>query len=583
MATTPLLVGALTLSACVGSIDPNDDQGTGGSHLPNANDPRGNGSGYPSGGSSGNSAIPSGSGAPITGTIPSAPGPSSMFVRLSHLQWENSVRDLLRLPKESGLSQGFLAEPLRSTFDNSGGTLEITSQLWANYHRAADQLAKDVAKNAAHLALLLPTGAPTDLEGRARAFIRNFGKRAYRRPLSDAEIEQHLTLFKQGPTLVASGDPFVDGIELVLAAMLQSPHFLHRTEIGAGTASNGKVLLTDHEIAARLSYALTNSMPDDALLAAADEKRAHTTEAVLDHAKRLLESPAGKAAMRDLHDQLLRDVDPTDLLRDPTGNPAFKPGMGQDMKKESQLFVEDVVFTRGAGLKELLTAPHSFVNDRLAALYGVSVPAGGGFAKVALNPTERAGLYTQLGFLARTSNDKSPQPILRGVHINRHVLCVGVPPPPPTVDTMVSHETMGPATNRQVYEQLTSPIQCQGCHAGLINPIGFAFENFDNLGRFQRQEGTLPINAAASYTFTEGKRDFDGAAALMRAIADGQQAHDCYARQLFAYLYARDVKDGAPGDQALLAEIARRSRLDASVKSLVLDLVATDAFIHRLP
>jgi hypothetical protein len=583
------IVLAIAVPACVGTIDSNTDEGTTGGGVGNqpivgGGPPGGYGAGANPAGGGGNGSQPGGgNGGPSTGIISSSPGPSSQFIRLSHLQWENTVRDLLRLPKDSGLSHGFLSEPLRTTFNNSGGAFEVSSQLWENYHRAADQLAKEVSRSAGHLTMLLPATATGDAESRARVFIRDFGRRAYRRPLTDAEIDQYLGLFRQGPALVAGADAFVDGIELVLAAILQSPHFLHRIELGSGAPVNGKIRLTDYEIASRLSYALTNTMPDDALFAAAAAQQLHTTIEVLNQAKRLLDAPAGKSAVGDLHDQLLRDVDPTELLRDPTANPAFKMGMGADMKRETQLFVEDVVLTRGAGLKELLTAPYTFVNDPLASLYGVKAPAGGGFGKVDLNPTERAGLFTQLGFLARTANDKSPQPILRGVHLNRHVLCVSVPPPPPNVNTMVPTSTMGPVTNRQVYEQLTAPQNCQGCHAGLINPIGFAFENFDNLGRFQSKEGTLPIDSAASYNFREGKRDFGGAAELMRIIADGEQAHDCYAGQLFAYVYARDLREDSPADKALVTEISRRSRQNASVKSLILDLIATDAFIHRLP
>jgi hypothetical protein len=519
--------------------------------------------------------------APPGGIIASSPGPSSSLVRLSHTQWENTVRDLLRLPARPGLAAQFISDTFTTTFDNSGGAAEVGPQLWGNYRRAADQLASMVARDAAALAILIPKGAPADGEGKARAFIVDFGRRAYRRPLVDAEITKYVSLFKRGAELVASNDAFADGVELIIATMLQSPHFLYRIELGTGPVVDGQILSSDDEIASRLSYALTNTMPDDALFARADAKQLHTNAAVHDEAKRLLDSPGGRAAVADLYDQLFREIDPSELARDPVRFPGFVPGLGRDMKEESARFVEAAIFADDGGLRELLTAPFTFVNARLASLYGIAAPAGNDFGKVFLDPAQRGGLYTQIGFLAKNANDDQTQPILRGVHINRHVLCVAVPPPPPNVDTKAAPVT-ATMTTRQHFEQLTSAAECQGCHGTLINPLGFAFENYDSLGRYRKSEGNLPIDAAATYPFREGAKHFDNAIELMKIIAASEQANECHARNLFAYFYAREPAESSPADKALIGELAQRSRQGASVKSLILDLVATDAFTHRL-
>jgi hypothetical protein len=144
-------------------------------------------------------------------------------------------------------------------------------------------------------------------------------------------------------------------------------------------------------------------------------------------------------------------------------------------------------------------------------------------------------------------------------------------------------ENTGPMTNRQLFEQITSPRECQVCHAAVINPLGFAFENFDNMGRFRTKEGELPINAAASYPFTEGRKDFNGANDLMKIIAESADSHDCYSKGLFGYIFGRDIATDSDADKALVAEISRRSKQSASVKSMILDLVATNSFIFRLP
>jgi hypothetical protein len=516
------------------------------------------------------------------GIIASNPGPSSRLVRLSHTQWENTVRDLFRLPERTGLSAQFISDTFSTTFDNGGGAAEVGPQLWRNYRGAADELARRVSRDAAAVAALLPKGAPGDADGKARAFIVEFGRRAYRRPLVDTEIDRYRSLFQRGAELVASGDAFADGVELLVTTMLQSPHFLYRVEVGTGQAAGGKVLLTDHEIASRLSYALTNTMPDDALFSLAASKQLHTPTAVRNEARRLLDSAGGRAAVRDMYDQLFREIDPSELSRDPTRFPAFVPGIGRDMKRESELFVEEAIFTNEGSLQHLLTAPFTFVNARLASLYGLPAPTAAGFSKVELDPSQRGGLYTQIGFLSKNANDDHTQPILRGVHLNRHVLCVAVPPPPPNVDTKAPPVTTA-ATTRQHFEQLTAAPECQICHGALINPLGFAFENYDSLGRYRTIDGNHPIDAAATYPFREGPKAFRNAIELMKLIAASEEANECYARNLFAYFYAREPAESSSADKPLIAELARRSRAGASVKSMILDLVATDSFIHLLP
>ena len=136
--------------------------------------------------------------APTTGPVASRAAPSSRFVRLNHRQWENTVRDLFKLPQLTGLSRQFVNEGVRTSFDNHGGELEVSSQLWQDYNKAAGSLATQVARDGARLNALMPANAPSDPEGKARAFIRNFGTRAYRRPLTDAEQTQYLDLFGKG-------------------------------------------------------------------------------------------------------------------------------------------------------------------------------------------------------------------------------------------------------------------------------------------------------------------------------------------------------------------------------------------------
>ena len=235
---------------------------------------------------------PAAPGAPV-GPIVSAPGASSRFSRLNHKQWENTVRDLLRLPAAAGLSTSFVAEPLRSAFDTNGAILTVAPDLWSDYQTAAEALARKVARDPQLLAGLV-TGLPGDAAGKARAFVTGFGLRAFRRPLTEAETTRYLALFGKGATLVAGGDAFADGVELALSAFLQSPNFLYRTETQhpGGQRPGAPRRL---RIASRLSYGLLNSMPDDALLAAAGARQLQARDGLLDQARRLHRDPRRQA------------------------------------------------------------------------------------------------------------------------------------------------------------------------------------------------------------------------------------------------------------------------------------------------
>jgi hypothetical protein len=249
------------------------------------------------------------------------------------------------------------------------------------------------ARDASKLAMLIPSGAPSDADGKARAFITPFGKRAFRRPLTSAEVDKYVGLFKQGATVVASNDPIADGVELVLTTMLQSANFVYRIEIGAGPAANGKIALTDYEMASRLSYALGNTMPDDQLLALADSKQLHTNDQVHEQAKRLLDSAGGHATIRDLYYQTFRAVDPTNVIRDPMLNPAFVSGMGAAMKHEQDLFVDEAIFNKKSDLKGSSPARTHHASARTAPLYGVPAPSGTGWSEGRPRSKQRGGLY----------------------------------------------------------------------------------------------------------------------------------------------------------------------------------------------
>ncbi|MEA2700820.1 MAG: hypothetical protein QOI66_5091, partial [Myxococcales bacterium] len=507
----------LSLAACTGSVG---DAGSGSD---------------PGGGPGGTGPVTKPADIPITATGPitSVPGDSTRLSRLTHQQWENTVRDLLRLPALPGLSSTFVAEPLQSAFDNNGSVLNVSQDLREDYQGAAETMANKVARTPSMLAALTPVG--TDPASKAAAFIKAFGARAFRRPLTDAEVATFQALFDKGPMLFGTGDAFADGVELVVNAFLQSAGFVYRVETSSAV-SGGLIRLNDYELASRLSYGLTNSMPDDTLMAAADAKKLTAPGGAVAEAKRLLGLPAAQQTVSDFQAQLMHMRDYDIIGRDAKKAPLLALGVGADLRQEALSLMTDVVFAQGKGLNELLTAPYTFGNSRIAQLYGktVSKPAAGQpdpFVRIDLDPTQRAGFLTQMGFVTANAVDQTPNIIIRGVRMVRDVLCLPLAPPPAMVPMLPAIDPNG--TNRKRVEELTKEAPCSTCHTAIINPLGFAFETLDGYGKYRTMEPNgQPVDATGSYTLDGKSFSYDGAVSLIKNMAASTQAHDCYSQHL---------------------------------------------------
>lgn len=509
----------------------------------------------------------------FAGPIVSTPGASSRFSRLNHVQWENTVRDALKLSTPSGLSGSFVAEPLRSTFDTNGSVLSVSQDTFRDYQIASESLAKTIAHDSAILGRL---GAGTD----ATALIESLGKRAFRRPLSDAEVTAAKTLFDKGKQLIGSGSDFADGVELVAGYLFQSPHFLYRTELSSAVV-NGRVPLNSYEIASKLSYALTASMPDDALLAAADASALVTREQVIEQTRRLLTTPAAAAIVGDFHDQLLVMRDFDQISKNATFS-GFGAGIGADLKGEAKAFIQNVAFDQDRGFQTLMTASYTFANDRVRGLYGMTGQASGDaskFTRLDLDPSQRSGLLTQIGFLAANAEQDMPNIIIRGVHIARQIMCASLPPPPDNVPPLPG--PMPNTTNRQRVEALTGASPCSACHSTIINPLGYAFEGLDGIGKYRTSDNNLPIDTSSTFEMDGKPVAFNGPVELIKAIANSDQAHACYAQHWAEYLYGRSVDPAT--DRNLIQQGGWLSHDKESLQNLIVNLIATDAFVARLP
>ena len=248
--------------------------------------------------------------------------PTSRLARLSRQQWSNAVRDLLKLTDISAVDSNVSGDALIG-FDDEGDELYVTEQLRAQLFDASEQLANQVTGDATALARLIPANAPTDTAGRGKAFITAFGQRAFRRPLTTAEVTTHVGLFNQGPTLYPGVDAFKAGVSLVIQAMLQSPYFLYRTELGTPATGASQVALNDWEVGAKLALSITNTIPDDTLLAAAAAGQLHDKTGVATQAKRLLDGTTGTAGVSNFNLQVYRLGVYDGITRDPTVFPDF--------------------------------------------------------------------------------------------------------------------------------------------------------------------------------------------------------------------------------------------------------------------
>jgi hypothetical protein len=490
------------------------------------------------------------------------------FPRLSHAQWEATVHDLFGLASETGLSSTFTPDPQLGRFDNNIARLSISPGLWRDYQNAAEQVAQRVVGDEALYGKLVADSTA------AQDFITRFGLRAFRRPLTQAEVERYTQLFDSAAPIFPEHDAFHAGVRLVVQSMLQSPFFLYRSELKA-VKEAGAMPLGSYEVASRLSYLFWNTMPDDALFAAAQSGALDGPDGVREQALRMLDDPRAQAQFRRFHYQAFAISEYADLDKNKTKFPNWKRELGPMMQEETLRFFDDIVAHDG-GVAELLTSNKAFVNADLAKIYGLQGTFDDTYQQVELDPATRAGLLTRAGFLARNATLDEPDPIHRGVFINLDVLCRPISAPPNIPQGLPRTGN----TNREKVTSITGPGTCgENCHHTIINPLGFAFEGFDAVGATRADDNGFPLDTTGTYHFPDGHAiTYDGAVDLSRQLAKAPEVHQCYATQLAEFMLGRDL---ALQDKAMINALAAASANHASIKELVLDFVSSNAFRAR--
>jgi hypothetical protein len=408
-------------------------------------------------------------------------------------------------------------------------------------------------------------------------FIADFGRRVFRRPMTDAEKTRYTNLFKQANGFIQQGDAFTRGVQATVEAMLQSPNFLYRFE-SSNKRDNGQIALSSHEIAQRLSYMLINSTPDAALSQAADRNELVDPAAVVTHARRLLDTAAGKAMIHDFFGQWMdtgewgANMDKSAMLY-----PTWKPAILATLTKELELYSDAVTFERKKGLSSLLTGTFTYVNKSTAPFYGVQGTFTDTPQKVDLDPARRAGILTQIGFLAANANSVTSSPIHRGVFVQRTLLCTNIPPPGQQVPPLPPNSAG--KTTREVVTEHTAADGCAACHHTLINPVGFGLENFDAVGAWRDTENGKPVDASGSLVGTAKNQSFSTPPQMAKAIADAPESRGCYAKQWLRYSFGRSEGDG---DTCALDVMAQALANDSyTPNELLIDMVRSRAFMYR--
>jgi hypothetical protein len=363
------------------------------------------------------------------------------------------------------------------------------------------------------------------------SYIQSAGKRAYRRDLTEAEVQRWLKVGKDAAEL--PGSSAAQGLAALTTGLLQSVHFLYRVETNAFDAGSGRLKYDGPSMATRLAFLLTGRPPSDALLATAAAGELDSEDGLRTAAAPLLNDPNAVDRMAEFFSELSRAHLVSVVEKNPDLFPSFNAALQSSMLQATQLFIKNVVLAAGTDVRSFYDSDQTFVDATLAPIYGVAGPASG-FMQLTLGPeAARAGILGQAAVLAAHSQPDHNSPTRRGVFILQRFLCQTPEPPPDGVITTTP--TFDPnLTTRQRLEQTVASPRCLECHA-TFDPLGFALEHFDAIGQYRATEGGLAIDA----TGTLDGVAFDGAAELGAALRQNPRTLACLMSNYYRYANGR--------------------------------------------
>jgi hypothetical protein len=495
-----------------------------------------------------------------------AVGPSPLR-RLTHIEYDNAVADLLG--DTTHPAREFAEDTEVGIFDNTAAAQTVPVMLAEQYLTAAETLAR-----AADVKSLLGCDPTATSSSCVKSFVTSFGRRAYRRPLTAAEVQRYTTL--QSTTAKASDAE--TGVRAVITAVLSAPSFLFKLEYGDKASKiAGAQNAAQFEIATRLASLLWASIPDDALLDAAESGQLATAEQVGTQARRMLQDPKAIPAMRAFYAQWLGLPLLDAATKDPEAYPAWSEELRSAMREETEQFIDYVLWKDDANLSTLLTADYSMLNGALAKLYGVSkTGADDTYAKTQLNPKQRSGILTQPSLMAAFASPASSSPIKRGKLVRVRLLCQDLPDPPANVPP--PPEPKQGVSTRDRFAMHTNNPACSGCH-NLIDGIGFGLEHYDGIGSYRTVDQGVPVDSSGTINATTDiDGPYDGGPELAERLVSSEQMRDCVPTQWLRYALARRE---TPEDACSLESV--RQAFESSggdLRELMIALTQTDVFLN---
>jgi hypothetical protein len=588
-----LVAAALAGAGCQGKIS---GGGGGASTWVAATGAGGNGAGATTTGGAGSASTGAGgvgvtgaggvgavSSALCTSAVMAAAPPAARIRRLTRAEIQNTVTDLL------GTNAGPLAAGLEPDSQALGYSTGDQRGVSAAYVGGLKTMAEGLG------ALFRPTvAAPafdagcfaTDAAARACAdkFVRDFGARAFRRPLEDREVTALLGVYDVGLATGTTGDVtdrMRSGLDYTVRAIFQSPHFIFRTELGAGTApAAAATALTPYELASALSYGTIASPPDAMLMAAAAAGQLKTADQIGAQVRRLIAAQPDrfKAMVGEFAVEWLGiNFDKPAWVKDTKTYPAFTTTLKSAFAQETQAFLGDWI-DGGSSLTTLLTSTDGFVNRDNAPIYGLKSTSAT-FQKTALPAGQRAGILTQPAFLGSAAHTDGSSPVYRGLAVLGQLLCKSAPPVPAMVPPLPVVDKTMIKTTRQRYEVHETAAFCSACHS-TFDPMGYTFENYDGLGQWRTMENGVAVDPSGAIVGTQSSNGaMPNAVALAGALAASPEVQECFARQVFRYDVGRleTDADGCSIAQAVTAYAGK----NLDLRELIVALATSPAFTTR--
>lgn len=409
-------------------------------------------------------------------------------------------------------------------------------------------------------------------EERLRKFGETFAKRAFRRPLSEAE-----KAFFIDASFEASEDDLTAVRRLILLT-LKSPRFLYpnlSTNLNTeDSTSDAAQSLDGFDAMASLALTMWDSIPDDAMLEAAAKGSVDSPEAVAEWAERMLDDPRTRAKMRGFFQWWLMLDHFAELPKDREKFPGFDAAVATDLRRSLWLYLDDLLWNGNADFRQMLTTNEIYVNGRLAKIYGIELAEDAGFEKCEVDAEQRAGIISHPLLMAGFAYHDDTSPIHRGVFLTRNVLGRTLRAPPEDF-TPLSAELHAELTTRERVELQTKPAECQKCHS-IINPLGFALENYDAIGRYRTASGDKSLDVSGWYRTLDGhQQTFEGARPLAEFLAKHPEVHDAFIHRIFQHFVKQPL--AAYGEGSLDRLRSEFAESDFNIRRLLIEVATVSA------